>query len=76
MDESVHFIDEKAVAQSGEVICLRSHSKVTEERAPALCTDCPLPTGLEACICASLRWQNGGGGSGETDKQTPDRQTP
>ena len=37
------FIDERAVAQNGEVICLRSHSKVGEERVPAFWTEFPFP---------------------------------
>lgn len=67
---SAHFTDEKAVAQNGEVICLRSHSQVVKELVPALWTECPLPTGLEVLVwVCSLRWQNGGG-RWRRDRQT------
>lgn len=34
--DSAHVTEEKAVGQNGEVICLRSQSKMAEELVPAL----------------------------------------
>ena len=48
------FIDERAVAQNGEVICLRSHSKVGEERVPAFWTEFPFPQDQKPLsVCAA-----------------------
>ena len=64
--ESAHFIDRKAVAQNGEVIYLRPHSKVVEELVPVPLNRVSPPTGSEAFVCVcSPRWLNGGGGGGE-----------
>lgn len=66
--KSAQFTDEKAMAQNGEVICLRSHGKVVKELVPALWTGCPLPMGSEAFVCACLGGKMEERGSGETDR--------
>lgn len=71
--DSAHFTEEKAVGRNGEVICVRSQSKMVEELVPVLWAEPPLPAGVEAFVCVCLHGEQNGGGGGTNlmDRQTP-----
>lgn len=61
---SAHFTEDKAMGQNGEVICVRSQSKMVEELVPVLWAERSLPAGVEAFVCVCLQGEQNGGGGG------------